>query len=232
MSEGLIINPGFFVYYATITVTYPSGSTLTCTCGSDSFTAETTSGSYTFVVPYAGTWTVKATKGSQSKSANVSVTTYNQAASVTLSYQLNLLSNGSIASGYTFGYSNGGFSNGELYLSNAAGAGFCSTQTIDCSQYNTCTVHMSQQAGSSQYYLVLGLATAYGTNYVGYGPGYSKWDKNLFTAYYCELNGTNLNASRPQNDTFVFDLSSLSGNYYFRASNYQRYNAFDSIIFT
>lgn len=102
MSEGLIINPGFFVYYATITVTYPSGSTLTCTCGSDSFTAETTSGSYTFVVPYAATWTVRATQGSQSKSANVSVTTYNQAASVTLSYQYYIIQNGALVNSFTF----------------------------------------------------------------------------------------------------------------------------------
>lgn len=93
MADGIIINPNLMVYFATITVTYPSGSTLTCTCGSDSFTAETTSGSYTFVVPYAGTWTVKATKGSQSKSANVSVTTYNQAASVTLSYEVYIPTN-------------------------------------------------------------------------------------------------------------------------------------------
>lgn len=93
MSEGIIINPSFFVYFATITVTYPAGSTLTCTCGSDKFTAETTSGSYTFVVPYAGTWTVTATKGSQSKSANVSITTYNQAASVTLSYEVYIPTN-------------------------------------------------------------------------------------------------------------------------------------------
>lgn len=98
MSEGILINPNLTVYFATITVNYPSGSTVTCTNGLYSLTAETTSGSYTFVVPYAGTWTVKAAKGSQSKSANVSVTTYNQSASATLSYERAIIGNGAYES--------------------------------------------------------------------------------------------------------------------------------------
>ena len=98
MSEGILINPNLMVYFATITVTYPSGSTLTCSNGSYVLTAETTSGSYTFVVPYAGTWTVKAAKGSQSKSANVSVTTYNQSKSVTLTYERVIIGSGAYES--------------------------------------------------------------------------------------------------------------------------------------
>lgn len=104
MSEGILINPSFFVYFATITVTYPAGSTLTCTCGNDSFTAETTSGSYTFVVPYAGTWGIWATNGVQSKGAYVDVSYYNQAAYVTLTYETYLYNNGDTYSSITGGW--------------------------------------------------------------------------------------------------------------------------------
>lgn len=74
----------FFAAY--INVTYPSGSTCTCTDGATTFTATSTSGSYQFVVPHTGTWTVSCTDGSQSTSASVSITADEQTKSVTLSY--------------------------------------------------------------------------------------------------------------------------------------------------
>jgi hypothetical protein len=73
-------------FAATINVTYPAGSTLTCTDGNITLTAPDTSGSYTFTVPNAGTWTVSSTNGSQNVSKAVSITTDGQSASVTLSY--------------------------------------------------------------------------------------------------------------------------------------------------
>lgn len=141
MSEGLIINPGFFVYYATITVTYPSGSTLTCTCGSDSFTAETTSGSYTFVVPYAGTWTVRAVKGSESDSKAVSITTYNQAANVTLQYDLILYNNGTVSSLLgnitTFAAATKNANNIQFTRDYGNGSGFTHSTALNLSAYST-----------------------------------------------------------------------------------------------
>ena len=50
-------------FAATIAVTYPSGSTCTCSNGTTTLTAPNTTGSYTFTVPSAGTWTVKSTNG-------------------------------------------------------------------------------------------------------------------------------------------------------------------------
>lgn len=81
-------------FSATITVTYPAGSTCTCTNGSTVLTAQGTSGSYTFTVPNAGTWTVSCTDGTQTASETISITTEGQAASVTLTYELYLLQNG------------------------------------------------------------------------------------------------------------------------------------------
>ena len=72
--------------YAVIGVTYPSGSTCTCTNGSKTLTAKDTSGKAMFVIPYAGTWTVKAVSGSNTASNAVSITADGQVATVTLSY--------------------------------------------------------------------------------------------------------------------------------------------------
>lgn len=74
----------FFAAY--INVTYPSGSTCTCSDGVTTLTATTTTGSYQFVVPNTGTWTVNCTNDTQSTSANVSITADEQTESVTLSY--------------------------------------------------------------------------------------------------------------------------------------------------
>lgn len=73
--------------YAVIGVTYPSGSTCTCTNGSKTLTAKDTSGKAIFVIPSAGTWTVKAVKGSKSKSKAVSITAEGQVEPVTLMFE-------------------------------------------------------------------------------------------------------------------------------------------------
>jgi len=56
----------------TIVVTYPAGATCTVTNGSQTYTALDTSGAAAFIVE-PGTWTVKATKGSDSNSKSVTV---------------------------------------------------------------------------------------------------------------------------------------------------------------
>lgn len=66
--------------FAAIGVTYPAGSTVTCTNGTKTLTAKTTSGQWVFAIPEAGTWTV--TAGTKSKS--VAITTEGQFESVNL----------------------------------------------------------------------------------------------------------------------------------------------------
>lgn len=77
--------------YAVIGVTYPAGSTVTCTNGSKTLKAKDTSGKAMFIIPSAGTWTVKAVKGSQSKSVTVKITTEGQSESVTLIFETYLI---------------------------------------------------------------------------------------------------------------------------------------------
>lgn len=93
------ITMAFFA--ATIAVTYPEGSTLTCSDGTTTLKATTTTGTYTFNIPYAGTWEVKCTLDSSTASKSVSITTSGQTESVTLSYSLYLYDNGAV-SGYTW----------------------------------------------------------------------------------------------------------------------------------
>lgn len=83
--------------YAVIGVTYPSGSTVTCTNGSKTLKAKDTSGKAIFVIPSAGTWTVKAVKGSQSKSATVEITAEGQVKNVTLNYKFYLFNKGKVS---------------------------------------------------------------------------------------------------------------------------------------
>lgn len=81
---------------ASIAVTYPAGSTCTCTLGSKVLTAKDTSGKWVFGLPSTGSWVVKAVKGSQSKSEAMSITAEGQVENVTLAYELVLFDNGII----------------------------------------------------------------------------------------------------------------------------------------
>lgn len=59
--------------FAVIGVTYPAGSTCTCTEGSKTLKLKDTSGQGFFLIPYAGTWTVTATDGTNTKSESITV---------------------------------------------------------------------------------------------------------------------------------------------------------------
>lgn len=73
-------------FSATINVTYPAGSTCTCSDGTTTLTAPNTSGSWTCIVYNAGTWTATATDGVENTSESVSITTDGQTVAVELSY--------------------------------------------------------------------------------------------------------------------------------------------------
>lgn len=78
---------GAYSYFtSTINVTYPTGSTLTCTCGDVSYTAPTTTGSYQFKVHKAGTWMVKATNGSETAETPVVIADTGENKTITLAY--------------------------------------------------------------------------------------------------------------------------------------------------
>ena len=112
---------------ASIVVSYPAGSTLTCTLGSKVLTAKDTSGKWVFGLPSTGNWVVKAVKDSKSKSATVSITAEGQVKTVELVYQLYIFKSGS---GLTSGYSvngDGNVSNANISWSGNANGGGIST---------------------------------------------------------------------------------------------------------
>ena len=80
--------------FAAIGVTYPEGSTCTCTNGTKTLTAKSTSGQWVFAIPEAGTWTVTATNGTNNKSQSKKITTEGQFETVQLNYRRNLYTNG------------------------------------------------------------------------------------------------------------------------------------------
>ena len=79
--------------FAAIGVTYPAGSTLTCTNGSKTLTAKNTSGQWVFAIPEAGTWTVTAMDGTNTKSQSVEINSEGQFENVELSYRTYLVKN-------------------------------------------------------------------------------------------------------------------------------------------
>ena len=92
---GITNSSGIGKIYAVIGVIYPTGSTCTCTDGAKTLTAKDTTGRALFVIPYAGTWTVKAVSGNKSKSKAVSITAEGQVEVVTLIFETILWEAGS-----------------------------------------------------------------------------------------------------------------------------------------
>lgn len=89
-----VLSGGTGKAFAVIGVTYPAGSTCTCSDGIKTLKLKDTSGQGFFLIPYAATWTVTATDGTNTKSESVEITTEGQSVSVELSYQLVLFDNG------------------------------------------------------------------------------------------------------------------------------------------
>lgn len=92
-------------FAATINITYPAGSTCTCSDGTTTLSAPDTSGTWTCIVPNAGTWTAAATDGVESTSESVSITTDGQIVAIELSYLLWLYKSGNTYNAVTGGWS-------------------------------------------------------------------------------------------------------------------------------
>lgn len=105
--------------YAIIGVAYPSGSVCTCTNGILTLTAKGTGGKAIFVIPSAGTWTVKAVSGSKSASKAVSITAEGQVETVELMFELVLFdgSNGGDVTALTGGWEADGYVSSNIVFS-------------------------------------------------------------------------------------------------------------------
>ena len=73
-------------FAATITVTCPAGSSVTCANGDTTLTQTATSGTAVFTVGNTGTWTITATLGDESASGTVQITADGESKSIELKY--------------------------------------------------------------------------------------------------------------------------------------------------
>ena len=103
-SDGQIENVRLAFFTATISATYPAGSTCTCSDGNTTFTAPDTSGSCVFTVRNTGSWTVSATNGEKSTSRVIVITSDGQSESVELLYETYLYLAGDTYDDITGGY--------------------------------------------------------------------------------------------------------------------------------
>ena len=181
-------------FAATINITYPAGSACTATDGVTTLPAPNTSGTWACVVPNAGTWTITATKGSQSKSTNVSITTNGQSISVTLAYQVVLFNGTSFDDELTGGWnksnSNCTVSGGYLHI---YGSGYVtSKKKVDLSPYTSIKFTVSNFSSDN-------------ASKTDSGIDVSKVnDQSSYVAYY----------SVKKNGTYSLDVSSLNESYY------------------
>lgn len=219
MSESIITRRGggskAAEHFATISVLYPAGATLTCSKDAEILTASDTTGYNIFVIPSAGTWTIAITDGTNSKSTTVSITKIGQYESVELLFRKNLYTAGDQNVCNTLAWksaSNAGgakapdvtYNNDSMVLTLGTSGGWGGIayfpEKVDLTNYSTLLSPAAVLGGSiNKWQLVEGLyvwselgAGAFGTDYIArscFGEG--ETTKNLSV-----------------------DVSSLSGEYY------------------
>ena len=222
MGEAFITRRGGGTPYAAIGVTYPSGSVCTCTNGTLTLTAKDTSGKAIFVIPSAGTWTVKAVSGSKSTSKKVSITAEGQVKIVTLAYDYTIYSgadklwehNYSLVS-LSSNWGNATIRNDEYppYFGGSTGKGGRLNNVINLSEYSQLVIDC-QYTGNQWY--AFGLIPYSGasseTQWVS-SPGTT--DMVVFSS------GKSAFARKIQS----FDISELTGDYVFKGEYYSDSNA-------
>lgn len=194
--------------FAIIGVTYPSGSTCTCTNGAKTLTAKDTSGTALFVIPEAGTWTVTAVSGDKTASKAVSITAEGQVENVELTYSLLLIHNGIVQSN-TFSVFNGTATTFEtvgpvfrVALARDISAYF--EDIIDFGKINS--VEITLAGGRAAYNVTFGLIstkTAYSAS------SGAEANKNIFNVASVVFTGNPISAV-----TKAIDVSSIYGSYY------------------
>lgn len=198
-TQSVVVNADYAVtmafFAATINITYPAGSTCTCSDGTTILTAPDTSGTWACVVGNTGTWTVTATDGDKTKSQTVNVTsetTYN----VTITFELYIFKSGvGLYSGIT-GFTNATVNSEKIYSGKwyTKNSSMESKESVDVTSYNTAhftgvtvTGNSNGNAHSTTYYLYVGGASVS----IGYSVSYE---------YTITSNGS-----------FSIDISKISG---------------------
>lgn len=174
------------VFSATINITYPAGSTCTCSDGTTTLSAPDTSGTWACIVPNAGTWTVKATDGTKQSTVSVAITTDGQTESVALVFELKLTSD----------YWNGDISSVSTSWSEGHKTTTCifTKSKIDLTPYDTLSYKHTHFNGSSGATAHITTSTKTGNDSAPNDTVAQKWTGS--------------------DGTYIMDVSSLEGSYY------------------
>ena len=184
-------------FSATINITYPAGSTCTCSDGTTTLSAPDTSGTWVCTVPNAGKWTVTSTDGDKSKSGDALITTDGQTESVTLLYITYLFKDGETYDSLTGGWQGTIDSEKKAIRLDAAAGKTNSVWTkskVDLTNFSTVSARTNSNA-----YIGFNIIIASAINTSG----------QVATA---SLNGTETELS--------LDISSITGEYFVWLSGY------------
>lgn len=202
-SAGELIRGTLAPLYAAIGVIYPKGSTLTCTKGTKTLTARTTSGQWVFAVPEEGTWTVKAEQGTKSNEQSFEIRSEGQFESTELSYGYLLFDGGSVvpwtgkkdSHGTTFTISDTlGINRAAKGSSAYTFAVVGTSSTIDVTEYSTLCFDVSSVSGDSVYIALSEYAVT-----ASQACWSSKWIKSKKVS---------------QSGVVTLDISTITGSYY------------------
>ena len=186
MSKGYIIGGGGSTkMFAVIGVTYPSGSTCTCTNGTKTLKAKGTSGTAIFNVPSTGTWTVTATNGDKTASKSVSITAEGQTVSVVLLYQQYLFSE---TDGNVGGWiSDGNFTIASNYMTvDDAYASWAHCPKVDLSNFSTLYIDSQKTSGGAldSAYIAPSTTTTISTEGLNFGTSTTRETQSLDISAY------------------------------------------------
>ena len=216
------IGSGSAKMFAVIGVTYPSGSTCTCTNGTKTLKAKDTSGTAIFNVPSTGTWTVTATNGDKTASKSVSITAEGQTVAIELKYEAVLVDNGTVvvtptqdkpSSGsgtYTYDMTDGG---AKITSTKGGTNKYCMYWAVDASNYTTLSFTVEYSFGV-YIYGTWDISTILDGDYLYTGD--SKKDPILKNAIYVKAGATTAAGTK----TFTYDVSAYTGTVYLRFGFY------------
>ena len=196
---------------ASIVVTYPVGSTLTCTLGSKVLTAKDTSGKWVFGLPSIGSWVVKATNGTDTATQTVSITTSGQGKAISLAYKYYIFRTGTgLASGLTINKTNGNTptvnTTSISWTGSVSGGGFCfyTSPGIPLADYTSLKIDFECSYNyGGEYSIAFGFGTDATTGSI---IGNTNWTAKV-------ANQTNGTIAR---NTLSCDVSDLTTSQYFK----------------
>lgn len=189
--------------FAVIGVTYPAGSVCTCSDGAKTLSLKDTGGQGFFLIPYAATWTVTATDGTNTKSESVEITSEGQSVSVALSYQL-ILFDGAVVEPWTVINANPTATISDTIYLYAKGTSMVvssvrTTNKIDVSGYSTLKYTVTENVVPNNSFMCVTSSTAAPIN-----AGTSNTVTSDVVTY-GKPNGTG---------TYEVDVSEVTGSYY------------------